>query len=218
MAVHDGWVPYANYECEHALCNAHHLRELIFVLESTQQRWAEQMIGLLREAKIEVDRSIADGKTALSQSRKHYTATQPGADCQGRRLNPQQAREPTRKDLRGRIRQSVTYNLSGRLQRHAAQVWRFMADHRVPFDNNQAERDIRMPKLKQKISGCFRSDSGMQAFCTIRSYLATLRKQNRSLIDALASELCRIIVSPLTLLNSYAAAKKSKQKKAGSHR
>jgi len=85
VAVHDGWVPYANYECEHALCNAHHLRELIFVWESTQQRWAERMIRLLRDAKIEVERSIADGKTALSAARKnHYRRRSRALIAEGR--------------------------------------------------------------------------------------------------------------------------------------
>jgi transposase len=199
VAVHDGWVPYANYDCEHALCNAHHLRELIFVWESTQQRWAERMIRLLREAKIEVERSIADGKTALGAARKnHYRRRSRALIAEGRRLNPQQAREPTREDLRGRIKQSAAYNLLGRLERYAAQVWRFVADHRVPFDNNQAERDIRMPKLKQKVSGCFRTALGLQAFCTIRSYLATLRKQRRPLVDALALSFAGHVPSPLT--------------------
>ncbi|MFL9912415.1 IS66 family transposase [Paraburkholderia sp. RL17-337-BIB-A] len=135
----------------------------------------------------------------MDQSRQRYYARRSRTlIAQARRLNPQQAREPTRKERRGRIRQSFTCNLLTRLHRHARQVWRFIADHRVPFDNNQAERDIRMPKLKQKISGCFRSESGMQAFCTIRSYLATLRKQNHSLIDALASSFAGIVVSPLS--------------------
>ena len=198
IAVHDGWRPYASYECEHALCNAHHLRELVFVLESTQQPWAQQMIDLLCQAKREVELSLAGGNTALDQSRQRYYARRNRTlIAQARRLNPQQAPEPTRRERRGRIRQSFTYNLLERLHRHARQVWRFIADHRVPFDNNQAERDIRMPKLKQKISGCFRAESGMQAFCTIRSYLASLRKQNRSLIDALALSFAGVVVSPL---------------------
>ncbi|MFM0166754.1 IS66 family transposase [Paraburkholderia sediminicola] len=199
VAVHDGWRPYAAYECEHALCNAHHLRELVFVVESTQQPWAQQMIDLLGQAKREVDLSVAAGNMALGQSRQRYYRRRSRAlIAQARRLNPTQARAPTRVEQRGRIRQSFTYNLVRRLQLQASEVWRFIADHRVPFDNNQAERDIRMPKLKQKISGCFRAVAGMEAFCTIRSYLGTLRKQNRSLIDALALGFAGFVVSPLT--------------------
>lgn len=199
VAVHDGWRPYASYECEHALCNAHHLRELVFVAESTQQPWAQQMIDLLCQAKREVDLSVASGNLSLGQSRQRYYRRRSRAlIAEARKLNPTQARAPTRVELRGRIRQSFTYNLVRRLQLQASEVWRFIADHRVPFDNNQAERDIRMPKLKQKISGCFRAISGMEAFCTIRSYLATLRKQNRSLIDALALSFAGFVVSPLT--------------------
>ncbi len=198
IAVHDGWRPYAYYDCEHALCNAHHLRELVFVLESTGQAWAQQMIDLLCQAKRESDFSLASGNTALSPSRQRYYARRSRAlIAQGDRLNPQQARESRRKERRGKIRQSFAYNLLRRLHTQTRQVWRFIADHRVPFDNNLAERDIRMPKLKQKISGCFRSVCGMEAFCTIRSYLATLRKQNRSLIDALALSFAGLVVSPL---------------------
>jgi transposase len=198
IAVHDGWGPYARYECEHALCNAHHLRELVFVLESTEQPWAQQMIDLLCQAKREVQLSQAMGATTLDESRQRYYMRRNRALlAQARRLNPQQAREPTRTERRGRVRQSFTYNLLARLRTHVREVWRFITDHRVPFDNNQAERDIRMPKLKQKISGCFRAASGMQAFCTIRSYLATLRKQGRSLINALALSFAGFVVSPL---------------------
>jgi transposase len=198
IAVHDGWGPYAGYPCEHALCNAHHLRELVFVLESTQQTWAQRMIRLLCRAQREVEVSRASGASALDASRqRHYRRRAQALLVRAYRLNPRQERDPTREDRRGRIKQSSTYNLVERLSRHADQVWRFIADHRVPFDNNQAERDIRMPKLKQKISGCFRNESGMQAFCTIRSYLATLRKHNRSLIDALSLAFAGVVLSPL---------------------
>jgi transposase len=187
VAVHDGWVPYSNYDCEHALCNAHHLRELIFIWESTEQAWAQEMISLLRAAKKEVDDSLAQGETKLAQNRiAYYHAHYWTLIAQGFRLNPQQERDPSREDLRGRIKQSFAYNLLARMQRYPDEVWRFITDLRVPFDNNQAERDIRMPKLKQKISGCFRTSHGFQAFCTIRSYLASLRKQKRQLFHALA--------------------------------
>lgn len=198
VAVHDGWVPYTYYDCEHALCNAHHLRELIGVWETTQQPWAEHMIELLRQANREVDDSIACGRTSLSSTRTNYYQRRSRALIRaGRKLNPQQARDPAREDVRGRIKQSEAYNLLSRLERHAKQVWRFVVDHRVPFTNNQAERDIRMPKLKQKVSGCFRTVGGLQAFCIIRSYLATLRKQRRPLMTALALSFAGHVPSPL---------------------
>ena len=95
-------------------------------------------------------------------------------------LNPCSDREQ-----RGRIKQSPAVNLLRRLREYADDVLRFLTDPRVPFDNNLAERDIRMPKLKQKTSGCFRTVTGAESFCTIRSYLATLRKQGRNVFHAL---------------------------------
>jgi transposase len=198
VAVHDGWAPYTHYECEHALCNAHHLRDLIFVWETTQQPWAEQMITLLRQACSEVGLSMAQGSLSLSEERQdHYRQSFNALITEGHFLNPPQERNPTRANQRGRIRQSFAFNLLARLERYADQVWRFIADHRVPFTNNQAERDIRMPKLKQKVSGCFRSEDGLDAFCTIRSYLATLRKQSRPLFEALAQAFGGNVPSPL---------------------
>lgn len=186
VAVHDGWKPYAYYDCVHALCNAHHLRELIFIAESTKQPWAEEMIALLRAAKVEADSSLALGKKRLGAKRiAHYLTRYQELLTQAWRINPQQERDPTRLDKRGGIKQTFTYNLLARLARYSDEVWRFMTDHRVPFDNNRAERDIRMPKLKQKISGCFRTTHGFESFCTIRSYLATLRKQEHPLFQAL---------------------------------
>lgn len=187
VAVHDGWKPYAHYDCIHALCNAHHLRELIFIEETTKQGWATEMITLLRAAKVEVDASLTSGKTEFPEQRvAYYLGRYQKLLAQAWALNPQQERDPTRIDKRGIIKQTFTYNLLARLARYSNEVWRFITDHRVPFDNNRAERDIRMPKLKQKISGCFRTAQGFESFCTIRSYLASLRKQELPLFDALA--------------------------------
>lgn len=186
VAVHDGWKPYAHYTCLHALCNAHHLRELIFIEETTKQAWAGEMIALLRAAKKEADHSLASGKQSLEPKRvAHYAKNYQVLLRQAWELNPKQARDPTRVDTRGIIKQTFTYNLLARLDRYSTDVWRFINDHRVPFDNNRAERDIRMPKLKQKISGCFRTNQGFDSFCTIRSYLATLRKQQQPLFKSL---------------------------------
>lgn len=188
VAVHDGWKPYAHYDCLHALCNAHHLRELIFIAETTKQPWAEEMIALLRAAKVEADSSLALGKRKLAAKRiAHYLRRYQALLAEAWELNPQQERDPTRLDKRGIIKQTFTYNLLARLARYPDQIWRFITDHRVPFDNNRAERDIRMPKLKQKISGCFRTAHGFADFCTIRSYLASLRKQQQPLFHALVN-------------------------------
>lgn len=197
VAVHDGWKPYADYPCTHALCNAHHLRELVFIVESTRQRWAQKMIDLLRQAKKEADRSRHRGRNSLRLNRiSYYRHCAQRLIKKGLALNPQQTRQQSGQSM-GRIKQSFAYNLLARLQRYADQVWRFIADHRVPFDNNQAERDLRMPKLKQKISGCWRTPSGLNAFCVIRSYLATMRKQERSPFDALALAFSGYVPSPI---------------------
>lgn len=183
VLVHDGWRPYASYACDHALCNAHHLRELVFIVETTQQTWAQQMMDLLLQAKAEVEACGAAGQSGLSLVRvTHYRQQAAALVAAGQQQNPKQVRQ--RIETRGRIKQSLACNLLRRLHEQADQVWRFLGGG-VPFDNNQAERDLRMPKLKQKISGCWRTAAGLDAYCVIRSYLATLRKQGRALLDAL---------------------------------
>jgi len=183
VAVHDGWMSYREYACTHGLCNAHHLRELIFLEETTQQTWPRKMIEFLRRAKDHADAAKLAQRplttTQLAGLRRQYKVIL----AQGERDNPLRARtQPTQ---RGRIKQTPAVNLLLRLRQHADDVLRFLTDARVPFDNNQAERDIRMPKLKQKTSGCFRTVTGAESFCTIRSYLATLRKQGRNVFHAL---------------------------------
>ena len=183
VAVHDGWASYRDYACTHGLCNAHHLRELIYLEESTEQTWPRKMIDFLLRAKTEADaaklaqRPLAS--TQITGLRRQYKAIL----AQGEADNPRLARAKIKQ--RGRIKQSPALNLLLRMRKHADDVLRFLTDARVPFDNNLAERDIRMPKLKQKTSGCFRTVTGAESFCTIRSYIATLRKQGRNVFHAL---------------------------------
>jgi len=183
IAVHDGWASYRDYACTHALCNAHHLRELIYLEETTEQTWPRKMINFLLRAKDHADAArLAQSPVAskhVASLRRQYKVIL----AQGERDNPRLARAKIKQ--RGRIKQSPAANLLLRLREHADDVLRFLTDERVPFDNNLAERDIRMPKLKQKTSGCFRTVTGAESFCTIRSYIATMRKQGRNVFHAL---------------------------------
>ena len=178
--VHDGLESYRGFEdCLHSLCNAHHLRELKALAEDHKQPWAEQMGKLLQEACHEVNVS-ADGR--LTQERIAYYRLRYNKILRmGERKHPVRAAS----GKRGRTKQSSATNLLRRLREHADDVWRFAADPEVPFTNNLAEQAVRMPKVKQKISGSFRTKEGAERFCTIRSYLETLRKQGRHLLDAL---------------------------------
>ncbi|UIE37562.1 IS66 family transposase [Leptodesmis sichuanensis] len=185
-AVHDGWKSYQGYECEHVLCNAHHLRELQFILEHYGQAWAFQMSLLLVTIYHWVETLKAEGKSALpSADWVAFEARYQAILKEGFAANPLPAPVKTRARKRGRPKRSPPRNLLERLQQHQGSVLSFMQDFRLPFDNNQAERDLRMMKLKQKISGSFRSEDGARQFCRIRGYLATLRKQGLNVLDAL---------------------------------
>lgn len=176
--VHDGWKPYRDLACIHALCNAHHLRELTYVFEEMKQAWAKRLIDLLVGACHEV----AGAGAALPGERiAHYRSAYDAILAEGTAVNPRAP--PSGK--RGRTKQTKALNLIDRLRTHADDVWRFMVDHNVPFSNNIAEQDVRMPKVKQKISGGFRTQVGLETFCTIRSYLATLHKQGANLFHSL---------------------------------
>ncbi len=185
-AVHDGWKSYQGYECEHFLCNAHHLRELQYVLEQYAQGWAFQLSLLLVTIHRQVKQAKAEGKTQLSPQELDAFDTRYEAILrEGVSQNPISPPVPDAVKKRGRPKRSAPRNLLERLDKQKSSVLGFMYDFALPFDNNQAERDLRMMKLKQKISGCFRSEDGAKRFCRIRGYLATLRKQGRNIMDAL---------------------------------
>jgi transposase len=184
-AVHDGWSPYRQYECSHALCNAHHLRELTFVEEREGQSWAGQMKDLLVAIKQHVEQEQAAGAERLDAATGHaFEERYQQVLDNGLGANPPPA-EPRPPGKRGRQKQSKAKNLLDRLSLHRREVLAFMYDFRVPFDNNLAERDLRMMKVQQKIAGCFRSEDGATAFCRIRSYLSTARKQSQRVLPAI---------------------------------
>lgn len=185
-AIHDAWSAYLTYDqCQHGLCNAHHLRELTFVEEQDQQTWATAMKELLLAIHAGVAEAKAAGRTELDDAtRQAFEARYQEILDEGLARNPPPA-EPRPPGQRGRCKQSKAKNLLDRLSRHRSAVLAFMGDFRVPFENSQAERDIRMLKVQQKISGCFRSDQGATAFCRIRGYLSTLRKQGQPMLTAM---------------------------------
>jgi len=184
-AVHDALHAYFPYACAHSLCNAHLLRDLTAASEMTRQRWPQQMVALLLDIKAAVERARAAGQTQLTPRRRTAFLTRyDHLIRQGFRSNPPLHTRPCG---RGRQREGPRRNLLLRLKNHAAAVLAFMHDFQVPFDNNQAERDLRMVRVRQKISGGFRSWRGAEIFCTIRGYISTMRKQGQNVLAALNS-------------------------------
>lgn len=183
IAVHDAYASYTLDHGEHALCNAHLLRELTALEECSRQRWPTRLKTLLVEMKTRVDTAIEQGRTRLR--RDVQARLEADYDRLVKRALAANPRPKYRPDQRGRPRASPARNLAERLRDHKDCVLRFLRDFRVPFDNNLAERDLRMMKVKQKISGCFRSETGAHRFAIVRSYLSTARKQGYRAFDAL---------------------------------
>ena len=185
IALHDAYSAYYVYRGAHALCNVHHLRELTYLAEEEHQPWAGAMKRLLLDMKAAVEQAQAAGQAALA----------PQTRCQlvrryGRLLAAGYATQPPGEPRaspagRGRRKQSKAKNLLDRLRDRREEVLRFLGDWRVPFDNNLAERDLRMLKVQQKIAGCFRTLSGAQEFCRLRSYVSTAVKQGVNAFHAL---------------------------------
>lgn len=174
VAVHDGWAPYRHYtEMRHGLCNAHHLRELAFVADELKQPWAQAMIDVLLDAKAAVATARETGGTRL----------EPAQEAALRERYQQQIEAGGRANELVRRRKAV--NLLRRLDGYREETLRFMTDFLVPWDNNLAERDIRMVKLQQKISGSWRTQQGAASFVRLRSLVSTSRKQRRNVLAAL---------------------------------
>ena len=181
ILCHDHWKPYYKYDCTHALCNAHHLRELEGVWEGDKQQWAKDAKSLLEE----INRAVNDAGGLLEAGesgkyRQRYRSILKNAEAECPAPD-----ETNRKGKRGRVKRTKARNLLERLIEYEFDVLRFMDNKIVPFTNNLGENDIRMTKVQQKISGCFRSMEGAKIFCRVRSYLSTCRKQGVSSSQAL---------------------------------
>jgi transposase len=187
ISIHDGWGSYFLYDCQHAACIVHLLRDLVFLAEEQAVGWAADLKELLLDMKQATDQAREQAKPWLDPLEViDWEARFLELLDEGDRLHPHAVGPPGR---RGRCKQSAARNLLDRLRKRQQAVLAFLEDLRVDFDNNLAERDLRMVKVQQKVSGCFRSAAGAQAFARIRGYLSTLRKQGLPLLSSLQATL-----------------------------
>lgn len=186
-AVHDFWNSYLKYHCNHVICNAHLIRELTALSQTLKQKWPSQMIELLLTIKKRVEQSPPTenrmDRLTIQQFEKQYEELVAKGLC----LNPVLDKGIQKK--RGRQKQTKATNLLLRLKAYRGAVLAFMYDFRVPFTNNIAERDLRMMKVKQKISGTFRSSEGASFFCRIRGFISTVKKNNLNVMNSISNAL-----------------------------
>ncbi len=192
VCVHDGFSSYDRYgQCRHAQCNAHILRELNYVIETSKPQWATEMKALLLDIKAAVGKARAGGMQALAASRRReflrkYDEVIAKAQELYGALRRERGRAKKPKVVESVIR-AAGRKLACRMSERREESLLFMRDLTVPFDNNQSERDLRMLKVKQKVSGCFRTEAGAEEFCRLRSYVSTMKKQGRSVMEAISS-------------------------------
>ncbi|MBC7932652.1 MAG: IS66 family transposase [Rubrivivax sp.] len=200
VCVHDGFSSYDQYErCRHAQCNAHLLRELNYVIETSKPRWAAGMKELLLEIKAAVEDARQGGREKLPPRLKGAFLRRYDAEIEeakrlygalrkkGRAKKPRAAESPIR---------AAGRKLACRLEAKREEILLFMHDLTVPFDNNQSERDLRMLKVKQKVSGCFRTEEGAAEFCRMRSYISTMKKQGHSVMETIRSVFAGKVLVP----------------------
>ena len=193
--VHDFWKPYNEYACKHALCNVHHLRDFTFCEEVLECSWAgsakQFLISLLKK----VNKAKESGVDSLTPSQLKYIRKKYKQLIEkGQNLYPPPEKV---KGRRGAVKKSKSHNLLERFVRYKEEVLGFANNFSIPFGNNLAEQAIRMMKIKQKVSGCFRSEQGAKDFATIRSYIATMQKQGYETFQAIQ---CAIRGVPMKLL------------------
>jgi transposase len=186
IAVHDCWKPYFLYtSCLHALCNAHLLRELTAVYEQTEQSWATDMLQLLLDMKADSEKLKQNGATFIPlEDMKVFRKAYENIICEGLSQNPLPERQEGKV---GRLKRSKARCLLDRLIEHQEKILLFANDFEVPFDNNQSERDIRIFKVKQKVSGGLRSIDGAISFAKVTSYIQTAKKLGSNIFNALRS-------------------------------
>ena len=181
--IHDFWKSYNEYDCDHGLCNVHHLRDLTFCSEIEKSTWAEQMKQLLLNLQQQVSQAKqANAKNLTPQQICSWQDKYDHLVKAGWEAHPLPEKQQGK---RGAMKKTKTQNLLQRFDQHKESILAFVHDFKVPFGNNLAEQAIRMMKVKQKISGCFRSEQGAIDFAVIRSYISTMKKQGKNIFDAL---------------------------------
>ena len=186
VAVHDFWKPYYRCGGRHALCNAHLLRDLTGLYEVTGESWVAQLGDLLVDMHRAASAARDSGHDHVAPDRyTSYHALYDTLVHHGRQRHP----EPEPSGRRGRVKRDLAQNLLTRLETHRSEILAFFDDITIPFDNNAAERALRMMKVKQKVSGSFRSEQGGHIFAAIRSYVVTARQQGQSPLAVLRAAL-----------------------------
>ena len=188
IIIHDFWRPYFTIAgVTHALCNAHHLRELKALIDHEKEDWALAMHRFLRHACHAANLARQHKKNLKPEFVAWMSRRYDRILAQGFAFHEHQPSFAVAGVRRGRVRRRIGHNLLLRLRDHKADALRFLFNKDVPFTNNQAERDIRMMKLRQKISGGFRTATGVQTFATLRTVLSTARKQGWNILETITA-------------------------------